>query len=221
MYSPAVGLPHPADNRRSPPIILRDKKEVFFMSKNNTSEKVRLMCLSGIMAALYLALDVIAVTASAPLGGNMKISLSGLPVIIVSIYGGPIWGAATGFIGAFLGQLFTYGLTVTTLLWVLPAVVRGLVVGYLFRLFKKSMNLKVLILETAISSIIVTALNTVVMFIDGKVYHYPQPALVAEIPSRVVAGVLTAIVFSLMLPTIVDGLNNFIGKTRKTPPTLE
>ena len=80
-----------------------------------------MICLAGVMAALYVCLDFLAVSVSAPFGGTMKISISGLPVIIVAIFCGPWWGAATGFIGAFIGQLITYGISATTVLWVLPA----------------------------------------------------------------------------------------------------
>ena len=67
------------------------------MSKSKNT--VKFICLAGIMAAMYVGLDFLAVSVSAPFGGNLKISLSGLPVIIVSIFAGPLWGAATGFVG--------------------------------------------------------------------------------------------------------------------------
>ena len=93
------------------------------MSKNKNT--IRFICLAGIMAAMYVGLDYLAVTVSAPFGGNLKISLSGLPVIIVSIVAGPIWGATTGFVGAFTGQMISYGMSATTLLWVLPEIGRA------------------------------------------------------------------------------------------------
>ena len=100
------------------------------MSKRKNT--IKLICLSGIMAAMYVGLDFLAVSVSAGFGGTLKISLSGLPVIIVAIFGGPIWGAATGFIGAFIGQMITYGMSATTILWILPAVARGISMGLLF-----------------------------------------------------------------------------------------
>ncbi|MBQ8545313.1 MAG: ECF transporter S component [Clostridia bacterium] len=173
------------------------------------SNKIKIICLAGMMAALYVCLDFLAVSVSAPLGGTLKISISGLPVIIVAIFCGPWWGAATGFIGAFVGQLITYGVSATTVLWVLPAVVRGITVGYLFRAFKKSTKSGILVIETCISSLIVTILNTGAMLIEQKLYGYYSSylAIFVAIPSRLIAGILTAIVFSLMLPTIINTLN--------------
>ena len=50
-----------------------------------------MICLAGVMAALYVCLDFLAVSVSAPFGNNLKISISGLPVIIVAVFCGPWW----------------------------------------------------------------------------------------------------------------------------------
>lgn len=177
-----------------------------------TVTNVKMLCLAGVMAAVYVGLDFLAVSVSAPFGGNLKISLSGLPVIITAIFGGPIWGAAAGLVGALVGQLLTYGLSWTTVLWILPAVVRGLSMGLLFRAFKRSLKPSVLTLETCISSLLVTAFNTGAMLIEQKLYGYYSSylAIYLAIPARVFAGIITAVVFSLMLPTIVTSLRKFI-----------
>ncbi len=179
----------------------------------NFSSKLKLICLSGIMAAIYVGLDFLAVSVSAPFGGTLKISLSGLPVIIVAIFGGPIWGAATGFIGSLLGQMLNYGFSATTVLWILPAVMRGLSMGILFKVFKRSLKPSKLIIETCISSVIVTLFNTLAMLVDQYAYGYYNSyiAIYAAIPARIFAGVVTAVIFSLMLPTIITSLNKGKG----------
>ena len=42
---------------------------------------------------------------------------------------GPVGGLLVGLLGAFMGQLLTYGVTATTILWILPQAARGLLVG--------------------------------------------------------------------------------------------
>lgn len=194
-----------------PPYISENgyKEDILLKQKSN---KIELLCLAGIMAAMYVGLDFLAVSISAPFGGNLKISLSGLPVIIVAIFGGPFWGAATGFVGAFIGQFITYGLSATTLLWILPAVARGVSMGILFRVFKKSVKAGILTIETCISSLLVTLLNTGAMLIEQKLYGYYSSylAIYLAIPSRILAGIITAVAFSLMLPTIINSLNKYI-----------
>ena len=68
--------------------------------------------------------------------------------------------------------MITYGMSATTLLWVLPAVIRGLSMGYLFKAFKKSIKPGILTLETCISSILVTLFNTGAMLVEQKLYGY-------------------------------------------------
>ena len=190
----AVRLPHPAAESKGPPPCFRNygTKEVIFMQKAKnlkSSNNIKMICLAGVMAALYVCLDFLAVSVSAPFGNNLKISISGLPVIIVAVFCGPWWGAATGFIGAFIGQMISYGMGPTTLLWVLPAMARGLSMGYLFRLFKRSTKPGILTIETCISSLIVTALNTVALLIDQWMYGYSSYyAIWIAVPGRIIAG---------------------------------
>ena len=99
------------------------------------------------MAALYVGLDYLSTTLSSAMGGSVKISLNAIPVIITAVCIGPLWAAASGFTGAFIGQLITYGLTATTVLWTLPAVLRGLSVGLLFIALGRSLKRFPLILS--------------------------------------------------------------------------
>lgn len=167
------------------------------------NKKTVTICLCSLLAALYVGLDYLAVTMSAPFGGTMKLSFSGIMVIIAAAYCGPIWGAATGFIGALLGQMITYGFTATTILWVLPATFRGLIFGLLFILIKKSLNPLMLLIPTLISSAVVTAVNTLVMYIDAKVYKYPVELFGIYLINRIIAAAIVSVVFALVLPPIL------------------
>ena len=83
--------------------------------------------------------------------------------------------------------------------------------GYLFRLFKHSTKPGILTIETCISSLVVTLLNTGALRLDNMMYGYTTYyAIFVAIPMRLVAGILTALVFSLMLPTILNSLNNHV-----------
>ena len=167
---------------------------------NKTTENI---CLCSLLASLYCVLDYVAVVLNSPFAGTMKISISGIAVIIAAAYCGPLWGAATGFIGALLGQMMTYGFTATTILWVLPATFRGLIFGLLFILIKKSLNPLMLLIPTLISSAIVTAINTFVMYIDAKIYKYPVHLFGLYLANRLLAAAIISVVFALVLPPIL------------------
>ena len=172
------------------------------MQKN----RIKKICLCAIMSALYVGLDYLAVSVSAPFGGTLKLSISGLSVLIISYFLGPFWAAATGFVGAFLGQMISYGFTATTVLWALPAMVRGLSAGFLFILFKKRLKPITLIPQIILSSLLVTAVNTAVMYIDARVYHYSVVLLGVSLVNRISAAILTSILFAVVLPSIIKAL---------------
>ncbi len=179
---------------------------------------IRNLCLASVMAALYVGLDYFSTSLSGLFGGSLKLSFSGLPVIIMSVFGGTVWGMLTGFVGAFIGQMITYGFTVTTLLWVLPAVVRGLSMGLLFIAFKRSIKSRFLVIETIISSVLVTAVNTGVMIIDFLILNYTGEynyygtlgAVFLGVPMRLISGIITAVIFAIILPYIIKLLNKII-----------
>ncbi len=165
-----------------------------------TAHKVALL---GMLTALYVVLSFVGTI-------NLywiKISVDSFPIILAAILFGPIGGALVGLLGSFLNQLIVYGLTPTTVLWVLPAVVRGLMVGW----YAKHRDLMANRLELGfiliISSIVVTAINTGVMYLDSVIYHYYTFAYVfGGILTRVGAGVLTAIVMTLIAPPVIKVL---------------
>jgi hypothetical protein len=113
--------------------------------------------------------------------------------------------------------MISYGFTPMTLLWVLPAVARGVSFGLMMKCFKEPTKPLNLVIMTCISSVLVTALNTVAKLVDFAVYgaYYPGApesyvAVMLEVPQRLVVGVVTAIILSLMLPTIIDSLKKII-----------
>ena len=81
-----------------------------------------------VIKALFIALHVALCSLSINLG-NMVISFSGLPVILAGLFFGPFGGAEVGFLGSFINQVIKYGITPTTVLWTLPALVLGFLVG--------------------------------------------------------------------------------------------
>ncbi len=177
------------------------------MSKNTFSKK---LCFCAVMAALYVGLDFLSTALSSALGGSLKISLNAIPVIITAVCVGPLWAAASGFTGAFIGQLISYGLTATTLLWCVPAVLRGLTVGLLFIAFGRSIKRAPLILNTVISALTVTAANTAVMYLDAKIYGYPVSLFGIILVTRILSGVITAVVISLLIPPVIKRLKGYI-----------
>ena len=140
---------------------------------------------------------------------NFKFTFEAFPILIGALAFGPIEGLIVGGIGSFIYQLLFsgYGLTITTILWVLPHAISGLVVG----LYAKKHNFKLNNIQTImiciISALIVTALNSLALYVDSKLFGYYSYALVfGSILIKIIAGIILAIVYSFTIPKIVSFL---------------
>ena len=157
------------------------------------------MVIDAMLVAMYVVLSLFSI----PLG-NMKITLEALPILIGALLFGPWDGLIIGLLGSFLNQLMTYGVTATTLLWVLPHAVSGFVVGLYARSKGFYTNYKQTIFITVASALLVTALNTFAMYLDSKIYGYFSVAYVfGALAFRVLAGIITAVVFTAVLPSLL------------------
>lgn len=166
--------------------------------------KTRRIALCAMLAAMFECLSLISINL-----GSMKITLDFLPIIIAAMLFGPVEGAIVGLAGSFLNQLLSYGLTPTTVLWILPAGVRGLLVGFYAKKHSFSLNREQTVFILILSALVVTALNTGVMYLDSVIIGYPFAATAITVVLRVVNGILTAILFTFILPTVIERLRKF------------
>ncbi len=156
----------------------------------------------GMLTAMYIVLSLVG---TLNLGG-MKITLDSLPILVGAVLFGPLEGFLIGALGSFTNQMLTYGFTATTLLWILPAALRGLLVG----LYAKHHHFEMTKFQTQFititTAILVTAINTAVMYIDAIIYQYSYAYISALIIPRIIAGIVTAVVFAAILPMIIKQL---------------
>ena len=94
----------------------------------------------------------------------------------------------------------------------IPAAVRGLLIGLYAKHCHFDMSFLQIQLITISTALIVTALNTGTLYLDSKIYGYYSFAFVfgAVIP-RIFTGILTAFVFGSILPYIVKPVKRFLG----------
>lgn len=171
------------------------------------SQKTRRLALDAMLAAMYVVLSLVSIPMP-----TMKITLDSLPILVGAALFGPIDGMAVGLVGSFINQCTSqYGLTATTILWILPAGVRGLMVGLYAKRHDFSMTTAQTVFITVISALVVTVLNTLVMYIDSWVYHYAYAAVLLTVVLRVIVGIVTAVVFSLLLPALLKPLRRYLS----------
>ena len=163
------------------------------MSKRNNY--VRRTCMIGMLAALYLALNLVGFRA-----WSFHITFASLPVLVGALLFGPVEGMLIALIGEFFNQVLSYGITVTTVLWLIPPAVRGLAVGgAALALGKGPRRLDGrpgLCYGVCMgAALCTTAVNTLVMYLDSVIMGYYSFAYVfGSAVIRIGSGILTAVV---------------------------
>ena len=134
----------------------------------SSAMSTRKMVTIAMLTAVYVVLNF----AGTVRLGWINISVASLPVIVGAMLYGPVGGLLVGLLGAFMGQLLTYGVTATTILWILPQAARGLLVGLYAKHCGYSFSRGQLTAALIGTALVVTALNTGAMYIDSVIYNY-------------------------------------------------
>lgn len=164
------------------------------------------MAYDAVLAAMCAVLGYISIDA-----GVTKLTFENLPVIIGAMMFGPVDGMLIGGIGTFIYQLVRYGIDATTLLWILPYVISGAFVGFFSRFYDvsayggKTCVKNVLLL--AANGLIVTALNTLSLFVTYKyIWMMPTETIFAALWLKVLVGILKAAVYAVLVPILIRAL---------------
>ncbi|MDD5913855.1 MAG: ECF transporter S component [Oscillospiraceae bacterium] len=180
------------------------------------ASKERLTVRKLVMIAMLTAVYVVLCLVGTIRLWWMNISVASLPLIISAMLFGPLGGLLVGLLGSFLEQLLTYGLMATTVLWLVPNTVRGLLLGLYMK--KKGYHLSRVQLVGAITAaaLVVTALNTVVMYLDSVIQGYYSYAYVfGGLTLRVISGIATAVIMSFVAPPVVKLLERTMAQVKK------
>ena len=173
--------------------------------------KTKRLVLDALLIALFFVLSSAAVTI-----GGIKLTFASLPGILAAMLFGPIDGFVVGFLGAFLEQMLHFGFTPTTLLWILPPAIRGLLVGLGTLAFKKQMSLETILSArrpwvyyavNLVTAVVVSLGNTMVYYLDSIIYHYYSYALIfGVLGMRILTGLLSTLLMSTVALPVLAAL---------------
>lgn len=209
----AVENAHPADLYAIKPLRIRkDEQGAFFMEKSQRNTTLRL-CVTAIFAALYFVLTSWLTIRL----GNLRISIASLPILVLALMFGPVESCGAAILGEFIYQVLNYGVTLTTPLWLLPPVIRALIVSFGYRWMKKKVGepwetkpiwFGFLLIFAAIMT---TLANTGITWLDSVIYHYYSFAYVfGDFVVRLLTGIGTAVVMAVILPPVVKALRRIV-----------
>ena len=173
--------------------------------------KIKRMAVSAMLAALYFALSMLAI----PVGG-LKLTFEHLPVIIAAMLFGPVDAMIVGALGEVANQMLTYGLTPTTILWMTPAMFRGLSVGLCAKLLRGYVGLDAVIekklpvafwVTCVVTGLICSLLNTFTYYVDSKLYGYYNYAMVFGVLwIRLVASAVSSVVMAVAAKPVLTAM---------------
>ena len=169
--------------------------------------------------ALLAAMCVVLGFMSIRIGNIMKVSLEDFPVILAALMYGPSDGIIVAAVGIFLYQLLSFGLTATTVLWILPFVVVGGLAGLYARKFNFNNNPKQILIIFLICEVLICLLNTVAIYADSKIFGYYYPTIITGmIAIRMVTAIGKGVVLGFISPPILRTLSKVTGNGRKAKP---
>ena len=170
------------------------------MSKFNA----RRICYIALLAAMYYVLNLLEIRAP----GNLHVTLDTLPVMVSALLLGPLDAALVAFFGELLNQVISpYGITATTLLWLMPPVIYALIIGAAARKqTEKPLETRIVLCYVVciLAAIVRTAANTLVIWADSVIYGYYSFAIVFGAAAiRFVTGIVAAILVATVTMPLV------------------
>ncbi len=163
--------------------------------------------MDALMVALCFVLGYLAIDL-----GFIKVSFETLPILLGALLFGPVDGMIIGALGSLLYQFLKYGLSLTTVLWILPYLVFGLTVGRFALKRKFSLNCKQMLFIVIAGHLLVMIMNTAVIYVDSKIYgYYTFVYVFGSMILRLAVCIAESIAFAAIVPIILKSLRRSLN----------
>lgn len=158
------------------------------------------------LAAMMAVLGYVAIESNV-----IKITFESFPLLLAGLMFGPMDGLMVGFVGTFIYQILKYGFAPTTILWILPYCVAGIVLGVYAKKYNYKNTPKQMLFIVIVAELIITVMNTGVIYLDSVINHYWFPGIVsANLIMRLVVCIAEGIVFGLVIPKITTAVKKVL-----------
>lgn len=170
--------------------------------------KTRQLTVDAMLCAVCAVLGCVALE----LGNVIKITFESLPILLGALLFGPVDGMLIGGVGTLIYQLLRYGVSATTLLWIVPYIVCGLVAGTWAQRKRFAPDRVQTVALVTVAELTVTLLNTIPIYVDSKIYGYYYPGIILGVLAwRLLICVVKAIAFGLILPNLAHTIRHTFG----------
>ena len=178
------------------------------MSINKKRFNIYTLCMIALLTAMVVLLKrTIAIETP-----YFKFNFASLPIMLAAMLFGPVEGMVVGLLGEFIAQITgPYGLAPTTVLYVAPAAIRGVVVGlgavWCRRTGKRIESRPVACYAICVAGAVFTTLgNTVSIWLESVMYHTEFMVHVPFLPGRFATGIATAVIVTTVCIPLVHAL---------------
>ena len=173
------------------------------MSKKNLAARDISFCAAAI--ALHIILELFL---TIRIGNDVKIALSALPFLVISFLLGPWHGLVSGLVGTFLSQLLSYGITVTTPLWILPYAVQAMTAGLIFQTLKRKISVRNMAFCVFPAGLAAVIINLIASYVDGVVVfkYMTIEVLLGLIPVRLLVWIGLSVIYTAITYAITRAL---------------
>jgi len=164
------------------------------------------LAIDGMLCAMVAVLGYVAIETN-----SFKVTFESFPIILSGLMFGPLDGLCVGGIGTLIYQLLRYGVSATTILWILPYCISGMLLGLYAKKNNYKNTAKQIFIIVVISEFLVTILNTGVMYVDAKMYGYYFPGFItSSLILRLVICAVKSVVFGFITPKITTAVKKAI-----------
>ncbi|MBQ0135400.1 MAG: ECF transporter S component [Oscillospiraceae bacterium] len=178
------------------------------MKNNKNGINTYQLTIDAMLAAMVALLGYISIDATV-----FKVTFESLPILIGSFLLGPLDGMLVGGIGTLIYQLLRYGFSYTTVLWMLPYILAGLMCGLIAKKHKFELSRKTILITTLIAELIISVLNTGVIYLDSKINHYYYAGIIlGSLALRLGIAVAKGLVFGAVLPYFLAAIKKIKQK---------
>ena len=177
-----------------------------------TANKKRFNIYTICMIALLTAMVVLLKRTIAIETPYFKFNFASLPIMLAAMLFGPVEGMVVGLLGEFIAQITgPYGLAPTTVLYVAPAAIRGVVVGlgtvWCRQTGRRIESRPVACYAICIAGAVLTTLgNTVSIWLESVMYHTEFMVHIPFLPGRFATGIATAVIMTTVCIPLVHAL---------------
>ena len=168
----------------------------------------RRLAMNAVLIAVFFVLNLYSIK----IGNNIKLTFAAFPRLVAALLFGPADDVFVAGIGEFLIQLLTYGLSPTTILWMIPPMSHALIVGLYarrrgFELSYRQMG--AIVLAASLATTIVTSVS---LYLDARFWGYPANLTGIILLFRFINSIIMGIIYTAIMPRTIRLLRRAIGR---------